>query len=250
MRASNLASATTLVLTIAAGCAGGLDTTAPRPDLGLPASPTRIELADGGAASEGALPSDDALAAPDATAPAPAPGCADGTREGFLDGGTHPEIAGCSGGWSIPGILLPGGTRCGRTAGNTGSNPAGTGCAVDDLCAAGWHVCATAAEIASRSRTGCKEAVPPSAGEPLFFASRQSGPGYSQCGPGSNDVFGCGDLGGPPAPSCAPLDAYGNDHCGLLASPWACSGGAGGVLEALTVTKSGPAKGGVLCCRD
>ena len=32
-------------------------------------------------------------------------GCSDGTREGFLPAGSFPDIAGCSGGWSVPGIL-------------------------------------------------------------------------------------------------------------------------------------------------
>ncbi|HVO27938.1 MAG TPA: hypothetical protein VMW56_30375, partial [Candidatus Margulisiibacteriota bacterium] len=31
-------------------------------------------------------------------------GCADGQREGFVDESAYPDIAGCGGGWSIPGI--------------------------------------------------------------------------------------------------------------------------------------------------
>ncbi len=238
-------------LALLAGCAGTRhENASPKPVGNAPSLPSPGEPADGGLAPAGDLAParDGALAAPEA--PPPAPGCADGTREGFLDGSTYPDLAACSGGFSLPGIVSPGGPRCGRQAGNTGANPGGVGCAVDDLCAEGWHVCATAAEVGARTRTGCLDAVPISAIEPLFFATRQSGPGYAQCGPGSNDVFGCGNLGGPPAPSCAPLNAFGNDHCSLLAAPWACSGGGDGLLEAQTVVKLGPAKGGVLCCRD
>src|SRR5581483_6256255 len=31
-------------------------------------------------------------------------GCSDGTREAFISMNTHPNIAGCSGGWSVPGV--------------------------------------------------------------------------------------------------------------------------------------------------
>ena len=31
-------------------------------------------------------------------------GCADGQREGFTDLAMYPDIAGCSGAWTIPGI--------------------------------------------------------------------------------------------------------------------------------------------------
>src|SRR4051794_35911064 len=32
-------------------------------------------------------------------------GCSDGSREGFVDGSAFTNIAACSGGWSIPGLL-------------------------------------------------------------------------------------------------------------------------------------------------
>jgi len=50
-------------------------------------------------------------AAPDGPADAPvdAPprvhGCADGQREGFVDDVEYAAIAGCAGGWSIPGVM-------------------------------------------------------------------------------------------------------------------------------------------------
>lgn len=63
-------------------------------------------------------------------------GCADGTREGFTGRTLHPDIAGCSGAWDVPGIhtenpgeapACPGLAtyetrvpRCDRGAGNDG----------------------------------------------------------------------------------------------------------------------------------
>jgi hypothetical protein len=195
-------------------------------------------------------------------------GCSDGTREGFVDAQKFPKIAGCSGGWSVPGLLSSLASTCGKVAGNSSPNPAGNGCSVADLCAPGFHVCTTPADVASRSPSGCDGAAP---GPGLFFATRQSSDGCGVCAVGAsvdpvvctgcgcnaecaqtakiaNDLFGCGSLGSPPQANCGPLDRFSNDTCGDLGPPWACNGD--GCSEANNVTKAGSAGGGVLCCAD
>jgi hypothetical protein len=139
---------------------------------------------------------------------------------------------------------------------------------VADLCAVGWHVCASPADVASSSIDGCAGShdAPDS-----FFAARISGPGCGVCATGTapdctgadcrvgcamtlrttNDVFGCGTLGdAPSAATCAPLDRFSNNLCTSLGGPWSCTGDPSGTREALDLTKTGPARGGVLCCRD
>ncbi len=207
--------------------------------------------------------------APDATL-LPLLGCADGEREGFLDRVRHAAIAGCGGGFSVPGLLVETPPRCGRAAGDDGDNPTGVGCAAADLCAEGWHVCRSADEVMAVSVRGCDGVA---GGEPAFFATRQSGPGCGICTrsgtrlcargecsmdcrpdptPSSfmaNDLFGCGTLGDAPSSNCAPLDRFSNDLCGATTAPWSCPGSTG-FDEALVVQKNGPERGGVLCCRD
>jgi hypothetical protein len=212
--------------------------------------------------------------------PDPEIGCADGEREGFLSLDSHPSIAGCSGAWSIPGVmgnLAPG---CARGAGDDGSNATGQGCSSLDLCAIGWHVCEGKDEVASRSSDGCAGAVPPGTREKsLFFAVRQSSENGSVCssGAGDNDVFGCGNLGNalPSDKGCGVLDrvlaSTQPNSCGFNEAepplgPWECDGpGDGHLHEGTLVTKKACAsadcsydgspigswdKGGVLCCRD
>jgi hypothetical protein len=177
-------------------------------------------------------------------------GCADGTREGFVDIKAYPNIAGCSGGWSIPGVMLenPGVApdcptvpthdtttpACNRRGGNDGPLPGGNGCNVADLCAAGWHVCTSAQDVGVHSGSaGCADATGPSS-PPLFFVTRQSSNGCGDCATGtmtgpncngracatgcaqtatlSNDVFGCGNIGdGSGLTGCDPLDRFSYD---------------------------------------
>lgn len=173
-------------------------------------------------------------------------GCADGEREGFVDADARPNIAGCSGGFAVAGLLNDAAPTCGRSGGDDGAFPEGTGCSATDLCGAGWHVCLTPGQVAGAGDTCAGATVE---GDPaMFFAIRQSGPGAGDCGLGANDLFGCGNLGLAPAASCAPLDRFSNDLCAALGAPWAC--GADGLNEANNVTKGGPEGGGVLCCRD
>jgi hypothetical protein len=175
-------------------------------------------------------------------------GCSDGTREGFTSIGSYPNIAACSGGWSFPGVRT--GTAiapaCGGRAGNDSDNATGAGCGVADLCQNGWHVCASAAEVAARvGADGCAGANVAGA----FFVTRQSGPGAAACGVGSNDLFGCGGAGLTPDPgTCGVLTRFSNDLCAALPASFAC--GADGAAEADNVTKSSSDGGGALCCRD
>jgi|GEM_PF-2109854 hypothetical protein len=196
-------------------------------------------------------------------------GCADGAREGFRDTTRFARIAACGGGFALPGVLVEEAPACGRAGGDDGMRPGGEGCRAVDLCAAGWHVCRSAAEVAVASPGGC-------AGlgdvRSAFFATAQSGPGCRLCAVGTrtcgfgecsdecapdrragssmaNDVFGCGTLGDTPDPNCGPLDRFSGNECALLEGPWDCSG-TSGFDEALVLTKPGPDRGGVLCCRD
>ena len=198
------------------------------------------------------------------------PGCADGTREGYTKALLYPGIAACGGGWSVPGVFQEHLPTCDRLAGDDSANPAGTGCATSDLCASGWHVCRTALEVLTFSEgAGCGPAtvaetffVTGQSGNGCGYCSVSSDPADSGCSGGSclsscyptsvqaNDIFGCGAIGITPAGNCTPLNSFGNNFCASLPSPWACSAGSNTVDEALWVTKSGSAGGGVLCCVD
>jgi hypothetical protein len=184
-------------------------------------------------------------------------GCADGTREAFTDANRFPSIAGCAGGWSIPGVLsVPSMTpACGRAAGNLSGNVNGDGCTVEDLCADGWHVCAGAAELTTLGVT-CQQAAVPAIGPgtgSLFFVTRQRGRTLTACMPndntGTNNLHGCGNFGTAEDVRCAPpLDRQLTGANCTANPPWSCASSLG-TDEALLVTKPGAAGGGVLCCR-
>lgn len=211
----------------------------------------------------------------------PSAGCADGEREGFLSWDAYPEIAACSGAWSVGGVtrddLV---TTCGQAAGDDGTNVEGSGCSAADVCAAGWHVCDGHAEVEDKAGS-CGDAVP--AGTPdksLFFAVSQHSISNSQCDDAAeegNDVFGCGNLG---------IELQSDKDCGVLTrvlasmhpdscgfneaepplGPWECAGDDNShYAEGTLVTKSGcpgwscsydgyavgsADKGGVICCAD
>ena len=198
----------------------------------------------------------------------PEAGCSDSTREGFLDACRYPNIAGCSGAFSVPGVVNRS-TRCERRDGNSSANPLGIGCSVEDLCADGWHVCRTPADVVRSSPDGCLAV----AALPLFFVSAQSGTGCGVCAVGAsldsarcsglscavgcmqtpfttNDIFGCGGIGDlPDTATCSVLNRFGNNTCFQLGAPWSCPSELG-ADEANTVFKSLPGAGGALCCRD
>jgi hypothetical protein len=137
---------------------------------------------------------------------------------------------------------------CALASGNSSSNVAGTGCAAADLCAAGWHVCASDTEVSTD--LGGATCAAQTWGANLFFATQQSGQGGNQCNPtGDNDLFGCGSLGGAPGVSCTPLNETSCNLCSCLDADWNC--GADAFNEALNVTKAdGTGSGGVLCCHN
>jgi hypothetical protein len=198
----------------------------------------------------------------------PVSGCSDGSREGFIDAAKYPQIAGCSGGFSVPGLLGALKSTCGFNSGNNSPNPSGNGCSAGDLCAPGFHVCRSAADVKAHSPTGCDNAAP-SAG--LFFATGQSSTGCGTCALGNdvnpmvcngcscatdcaqtpltaNDLFGCGSIG-TSATSCSVLDRTSSNLCADLGPPWSCGNG-NGCAEASLVTKAASDGGGVLCCAD
>lgn len=159
-----------------------------------------------------------------------ATGCSDGTREGFLDETRYPDIAACSGAWNIPGIHHDEGPACGRLSGNNGANIYGTGCNVEDLCAAGWHVCHGVDDIANHSSIGC-EGIMDGQPQPGFFVSRETSNGALTCTgdgyghPGyANDLFGCGDLGcGLGAEKrCGAINRSSHDGCLGIDSSYVC----------------------------
>ncbi|KYF81579.1 hypothetical protein BE17_50450 [Sorangium cellulosum] len=194
-------------------------------------------------------------------------GCSDGTREAFVEEDIYPLIAGCAGGFTVPGILIDPLPQCGFGGGNTGQNPEGLGCSASDLCARGFHICKGADDVALHAPTGCDGAV----AEPgLFFATRQGSTGCAYCALGdnmdpdvctgescaldcatsritANDLFGCGSVGRRPR-LCGVLDRTSGDLCEALKEPWDCGGD--GYNESNHVIKPGAAGGGVLCCAD
>ena len=190
--------------------------------------------------------------------PPTAIGCADGTREAFADPARFPAIAGCAGGWSVPGLLTdqslaPG---CARAAGNDGSNPTGMDCTVEDLCADGWHVCRGASELTQIGVTCQDSGIAPgtAGGGAMFFATRQRGTAPTGCSvdatTGSNNLHGCGNFGRAEATGCAPpLDRQLEATVCATNPPWSCNDPTSIMTEAMVATKPGSARGGVLCCR-
>jgi hypothetical protein len=179
-------------------------------------------------------------------------GCADGTREGYVDIQHYPSIAACAGGWEVAGLLDPL-TRtptCGRQAGNSAELTNGFGCTVADLCADGWHVCETAAEVAALA-TDCTDAIPPTAPGFEFYVTRQRAYG-SMCiaanDRGTNNLHGCGNVGVLDDASCAPFTVMLRNLDCAVWPPWSCSSTTVNEYEA--VTKRGSTRGGVLCCKD
>jgi hypothetical protein len=181
-------------------------------------------------------------------------GCADGSREGFTSVMDWPDIAGCSGAWSVPGLLGPQARdpSCLRQAGNDGLDPFGEGCGVSDLCAPAWHVCRDAADVRVSSPSGCESAV--QSAEPRFFLTLAGASPQGICAPdrnAANDLHGCGTLGQSESAACEPLDrrlTYA--ECEASMGVWSCGGPGEHLIEAALVSKTASAFGGVLCCRD
>lgn len=171
-------------------------------------------------------------------------GCADGTRDALVDEVLHPNIAACAGGFGVPGVHL-GTPLCDRQGGNDGLLPDGMGCSIEDLCAAGWHLCTSQGEVMAAGIANCNDESWGS----QFFATAQSGQGKNACNPmGTDDVFGCGDIGYSHIDNCAPLNRSTGNLCVELIGPWDCPDDSADEVSHLT--KAGPDNGGALCCRN
>jgi hypothetical protein len=187
-------------------------------------------------------------------------GCADGTREGFVDPAAWKHIAGCSGAWSVPGVRGPdvAQPRCARAAGNTGTAASGMGCSVADLCADGWHVCRDGEDVRRNSPTECESAIQPA--HAAFFITQAGASSYGLCAADpalQNDLHGCGNFGQPELGGCQPLnrrlsfvDCLASRVQGGGPPVWSCGDASQHLSEASLVTKTTSALGGVLCCRD
>ena len=183
-------------------------------------------------------------------------GCSDGTREAFLDISAYgwPTIAGCSGAWSVPGLMQMTSRTplCQRRNGNTSNNPYGIACAAADLCAPGWHICAGPREVQMLSASHCESAIP--LGVIAFFAVAGGGSTAGDCIAGlplTNDLRGCGSFGRPEGDGCYPLDRRLEvADCLQTQGVWECGPAAEHLLEVEKVFKTSPDLGGVLCCRD
>jgi hypothetical protein len=195
--------------------------------------------------------------APDAHPPLSLIGCADGTREGFTSVEKFPNVAACSGAWTVPGMVDPETftPKCARHGGNDDELPMGDGCTVEDLCAEGWHVCNSVHEFSDRA-PNCDQAFPGGAVK-MFFATRQRGvmAPMVTCDPtsemGTNNIYGCGNFGSNANAACAPFMHMLRDADCKNTPPWMCVNGPinYSVTELMDVTKPGPDHGGVLCCR-
>jgi hypothetical protein len=183
-------------------------------------------------------------------------GCADGTREGYLDTAKYPRIAACAGGWETPGLASfdSRSPQCDRRGGNDGDRSDGRGCSVADLCASGWSVCNTALSVSVISG-GCQDALAPSGDKPVFFVTRQRGTGLL-CDPnnvmGTNNLYGCGNIGSAADKTCAPFAHMLRDSDCKSLGTWVCADGPIGTSqdEYDVVTKAGSSAGGVLCCKN
>lgn len=137
---------------------------------------------------------------------------------------------------------------CGRQGGDDGPNPNGAGCSIEDLCAVGWHVCKSAADVAvSSGNAGCAaDAVNG------FWLTRQAQTDGGSCAPPpvDNNPSGCGSVGLAVSTSCAPLNRYMRYTTCQAAPPWVCGTAAEALSEAAVIAKLGPAQGGVICCKD
>jgi len=177
-------------------------------------------------------------------------GCSDGTREAYTDPTSEPDIAGCDGGFDVPGVTSNASQQptCNRQAGDDSTNPDGTGCSVADLCALGWHVCTGSADVAQSASNG---QCPPSGPGKAFWITRQAQlSGTFNCAaPGDDNLLGCGSgVGMPPATNCQPLNSQVAWLSCATLDAWDCSSQI--FAEALHVTKPLPTEGGALCCRD
>lgn len=181
-------------------------------------------------------------------------GCSDGTREAFKSLVGYPSLAGCSGGWSVPGVATTASfsPTCGRISGNTSVNPTGNGCSVEDLCAEGWHVCASRSEVSQKSGATAPGCATDATNAVWITRQAQTNTGSCANPPAVNNVVGCGSgFGFYPGSGCSPLNR-GLRYSDCEANPpWSCGSQTQGAFEeANIVVKKGPDHGGVICCKN
>ncbi|PIR66550.1 MAG: hypothetical protein COU51_03365 [Parcubacteria group bacterium CG10_big_fil_rev_8_21_14_0_10_36_14] len=162
-------------------------------------------------------------------------GCADGTREGFVVATDFPNIAGCSGTWSNPGLQN-----------------------ASYLCESGWHICQDYQDVAQNMPYGKDCTHCWNGTDKRFFATLQPSSGFGYCNTsGTNDIFGCGNFGDPPQPSsCGLLNYFSSEDCMAIKYPytgapetWRCGDTSDSSNELTTVVKFQAIGGGVLCCK-
>ena len=151
-----------------------------------------------------------------------------------MDQSIFPNITGCSGVWSLPGL----------------TNGA-------YLCASGWHICEDYLDVLQNLPLGkdCTHAW--TGTDKRFFATLQSSQGNGICtSTGTNDVFGCGNYGHNPGTGCGVLNYFSSEDCMAIKYPytgapetWRCGGTGDSSNELTTVVKLQSIGGGVLCCQ-
>jgi hypothetical protein len=124
-------------------------------------------------------------------------GCADGTREGFVDRVAFPSVAGCGASWvgMIDLRTPPTGTACGDAFGP---------CTVpSDACALGWHMCGASGSIDELTAIGAT-ACNTLAGPGQFSAAMSHCPtqNFGVCDPASNNMLPCLHMGWCAEPVC------------------------------------------------
>jgi hypothetical protein len=104
-------------------------------------------------------------------------GCADGSREGFLNGSLFPTIAACGATWAAQSMRAPPtGVPCGNDLGEC-ATPA-------DACAEGWHVCLRQGYPGDlTSRISADDCAPSTTTVPAMFLAAADQQGGHSCGP-------------------------------------------------------------------
>jgi hypothetical protein len=175
-------------------------------------------------------------------------GCADGTREGFIDRGRFPNIASCKAQW-IGAISLrkpASGVACGNDL-SVCVNPA-------DACSRQWHLCNTPAEIAAVTEPSCNGT---DAGVGRFAAamSHSTSNVNGNCGVAQPSTLPCFDAFWGSEPVCCGTACFNDNQCRDGVFPGmtriTTSGGVDGPgCATMELQDAGGNLDGVICCRD
>jgi hypothetical protein len=211
--------------------------------------------------SDGGLPGGD-MSMGDGSMATHDDGCSNGGHRAAGDPNL-PDVAVCPAAWALKGLAnTQGQTPCGRMPGPNGKNGSNVDCSAQDNCAAGWHLCATEAELQGKGFTAAMCSALTG-----FFATLQGGSvpmsggvptGPPQCvSPMDHFVFGCGSTG-MMADLCNVIDkvlldnpSTGQDECSSSTNgAFTCVGTNMTTPETNVVQKPMLAGGGVICCRN